>query len=275
MGACSNGLGLKPKDPMAKVVPFVKKDLVWKTTNYLEFLAALPPSGLLALKKSLEMLPADATETSLKGTQLDLLEINTSLCQKSSWFGVCRNSTEFDYHGMVVGIAEQAKVDSGKLKNSSTFDAEQMFMEKVFAEIEKDFISKWEKMSIEERKKVLDRADPNGKLKDHAAVALGSGATVIRSLTLAVSFTGFAAYLAATTALGAASAAAGMTLPFAAFTSLTSFMSVLTGPVGFVLTSAVGILGLVIGGRPDSKKMTTFTLTMHALKLDALKTTEA
>ena len=271
LAACAGGLGTKPQDPIAKAAPFVKKDSAWKIGDFLDFLAALPPSGLLALKKTLELLPDSATESALKGTQVDVMEINTTLCQKSSWFGVCRNPSDFDYHGMVMTVADQAKIDSAKLKKSSTFDVEQLFMEKVYAEVEKDFISKWEKMSIEDRKKVLDRADPNGKLKDHAMMASAAGSIVIRSLSLVVAFNGFSAYVAATTALGAATAAVGTTLPFAAYTSLTTAISVLTGPVGWTIGTTAGVSSLILAGRPDSKRMTSFTLTMHALKLDALR----
>ena len=271
LAACAGGLGTKPQDPIAKAAPFVKKDSAWKIGDFLDFLAALPPSGLLALKKTLELLPDSATESALKGTQVDVVEINTALCQKSSWFGRCRNPSDFDYHGMVMTVADQAKIDSAKLKKSSTFDVEQLFMEKVYAEVEKDFISKWEKMSIEDRKKVLDRADPNGKLKDHAMMASAAGSIVIRALSLVVAFNGFSAYVAATTALGAATAAVGTTLPFAAYTSLTTAISVLTGPVGWAIGTTAGVSSLILAGRPDSKRMTSFTLTMHALKLDALR----
>lgn len=271
LAACAGGLGTKPQDPIAKAAPFIKKDIAWKIGDFLDFLAALPPSGLLALKKTLELLPDSATESALKGTQVDVMEINTTLCQKSSWFGVCRNPSDFDYHGMVMTVADQAKIDSAKLKKSSTFDVEQLFMEKVYAEVEKDFISKWEKMSIEDRKKVLDRADPNGKLKDHAMMASAAGSIVIRALSLVVAFNGFSAYVAATTALGAATAAVGTTLPFAAYTSLTTVISVLTGPVGWAIRTTAGVSSLILAGRPDSKRMTSFTLTMHALKLDALR----
>jgi len=57
LAACAGGLGTKPQDPIAKAAPFIKKDIAWKIGDFLDFLAALPPSGLLALKKTLELLP--------------------------------------------------------------------------------------------------------------------------------------------------------------------------------------------------------------------------
>lgn len=272
--ACANGLGRNSTSPMAQVVPFVKKEIVWKSNNFFDFLASLPPSGLLALKKSLELLPYEATETALKGTQVDLLEINTSLCEKTSWFGICRNPSEFDYHGMVVGLAKQANVDPVKLLNSPTFEVEQLLMEKVVTAIEKDFIAKWEKMTLQERKLVLDRVDPNGKLKDHAAVAAEAGGAVIRLFAVAVGMTGFASYVFATTALSLVAKMVSLTLPFTAYTSLTTVMAAVVGPIGIFVSVLASVFGVIWFNRPDEKKMASFALTVFALKMDALSTNQ-
>lgn len=270
IAACSRP-PVQQKDPMARVAPFVQKDLVWNSSNFLDFLASLPPAGMLALKKSLELLPADATETALKGTQVDVMEINTDLCQKSSWFGICRNSAAFNYHSMVMNIADQAKVDPVKLRNASTFEAEQLLTARVVSEIEKEFIARWDKMSVEQRKAVLVKVDPNRKLKDHAAIAAGTGAAAIGVLSATVAFTGFAAYLAATTALAAAAGVIGATLPFAAYTSLTTLIALVTGPVGWAAGALLAVTAALFGGKPDTRKLAGFVLTMHALKLDALR----
>jgi hypothetical protein len=261
----------KVEDPMAKVATLVRKPVVWKIQHFLDFLNGLPPSGLLALKKSLDLLPAESTEQGLKGTQVDVLEIATSLCQKASWFRQCSKPGEFDYHGLVLGLAATAKVDPAKLQNASTFDAEQLVMEKVYAAVEKDFITKWDGMSLEERKKVIEKVDPNGKLKDHALTASMAGRAVIRALQAAIGIAGFAGYVAATTALSAVTAAVGLTLPFAVYTSLTTAISILTGPIGWSAGALLTLFGAVIAGRPDARKTASFVLTMHALKLDALK----
>jgi hypothetical protein len=272
--ACANGLGLKAKDAISKAAPFVRKESIWNASSYLEFLVALPPSGLLQLKKSLEILPLDATEASLKGTQVDVLEISTFLCQKASWFRICRNPADFDYHGLVIGIAEKVDVESVKLKWTSTFDVEHLVMRKIVSEVEADFVAKWRKMSVEDRKKVLKKVDPNGQLKDHAAIAAETGALAIRALIAVVGLYGFSAYVAATTALHAAASAVGATLPFVFYTSVTAAISVLTGPFGWLTVGVASIFGLAMAGRPEIKKMTSFVLTMHALKLDALRAIE-
>jgi hypothetical protein len=142
------------------------------------------------------------------------------------------------------------------------------------SEVEASFVAKWNKMSPEERMKVLKKADPNGQLKDHAAMVSKTGAFTIRALTAVVGLFGFDAYVAATTALHVAASAFGVTLPFAAYTSVTSAIAVLTGPIGWMTAGVAGIFSLAMAGRPDAKKMTSFVLTMHALKLDALRAAE-
>ena len=261
----------KAEDPLARVAPLVKKPVVWKIQDFLDFLNGLPASGLLVLKKSIDLLPAEATEQGLKGTQVDVLEIATALCQKASWFRQCTKPGDFDYHGLVLGLAATAKVDPAKLKNANTFDAEQLLMEKVCAEVEKGFIAKWDRMSLEDRKKVIERVDPNGKIKDHALTASMAGGAVIRALQAAIGITGFSGYVAATTALSAVTAAVGLTLPFAVYTSLTKAIAVLTGPVGKSVGALLTLFEAAVAGRPDAQKTAGFVLTMHALKLDALK----
>lgn len=270
LAACSVPAILKSSDPMLAVAPFVRKDMVWKTTTYIEFLTSLPPAGLLALKKSLGLVPSDATVASLKGVQVDVFEINTDLCKKTSWFGICRNPADFDYHGIVVDIAEGAQVDAAKMKNASTFEIEHLLMERTFQAIEKDFSARWAAMTPSERSKVLERVDPNGELKDKAALVAGTGGAAVRAVAAIVSLTGFSAYIAATTALSAAVGAVGAVLPFAAYTTLTASIAVISGPVGWLAGAIAGIFSVVMRNRPETQRVAAFILTMHALKLDAL-----
>jgi uncharacterized protein YaaW (UPF0174 family) len=61
----------------------------------------------------------------------------------------------------------------------------------------------------------------------------GQTAKGVGAFTLA-NAAGFSLYTSATTALGLASSMAGVTLPFAIYTGMTSFISVIIGPVGWV-----------------------------------------
>ncbi len=71
-------------------------------------------------------------------------------------------------------------------------------------------------------------------------------------LLSAVQLSGFSLYIASTTALGFASGALGVTLPFAAYTGLTTTLTILTGPVGFTAAALWGVWSIT---GPEWKKL--------------------
>jgi len=86
-----------------------------------------------------------------------------------------------------------------------------------------------------------DAKDPNlvGEL-------LSGGAVVLARLS------GFQIYLLATTAVGALTAALGITLPFAIYTTLTTGLGVVLGPIGWV---AIAISALFRLSQPNWSKL--------------------
>jgi uncharacterized protein YaaW (UPF0174 family) len=84
----------------------------------------------------------------------------------------------------------------------------------------------------------------------------------------AVQAGGFGAYLALTTVMHAVfTSILGITLPFAAYTSATSALSLLTGPVGVLFSLSLGALGYLWGRRKIERSqyaMMVFTCVGHA-----------
>lgn len=84
----------------------------------------------------------------------------------------------------------------------------------------------------------------------------------------AVQAGGFGAYLALTTVMHAVfTSILGITLPFAAYTSATSALSILTGPVGVLFSLSLGALGYFWGRRKIERSqyaMMVFTCVGHA-----------
>lgn len=84
----------------------------------------------------------------------------------------------------------------------------------------------------------------------------------------AVQAGGFGAYLALTTVMHAVfTSILGITLPFAAYTSATSALSILTGPVGVLFSLSLGALGYIWGRRKIERSqyaMMVFTCVGHA-----------
>jgi uncharacterized protein YaaW (UPF0174 family) len=79
---------------------------------------------------------------------------------------------------------------------------------------------------------------------------------------------GFGTYLALTTIMHAVfTSMLGITLPFAAYTTASSALSLLTGPVGIMLSLSIGFLGFFWGQRKIERSqyaMVVWTCVMHA-----------
>lgn len=91
------------------------------------------------------------------------------------------------------------------------------------------------KMSPKDRRRYFSQ--PNmGMVADETTQIDGGlkGPATAASLLLAANSSGFALYTASTTALGFATQAVGITLPFAAYIGLTQSIAFATGPVGWL-----------------------------------------
>ena len=256
---------------MVSVAPFVKGDRVWTTADYLDFMGALPMEGLLAIQKALEIVAPDADVNVLKSRAVTLLEINQAACEASSWFRYCRDAAHFDYNGMVLACSERSGIDPGILKGISTFKAERFLMEKVLLSVEAEFVRKWDRMTTEERMQVLERADPGGLLKNKVEMCNSSARIVLSALSLATRATGFSAYLLATTSLAQAAAKIGVVVPMPVYLRMTKAISLIAGPYGQAIRVASYVVQVVWENRPNALTTAAMVLTLHALKLDALK----
>ncbi|BBM88625.1 hypothetical protein COTS27_00306 [Spirochaetota bacterium] len=96
------------------------------------------------------------------------------------------------------------------------------------------FRGDFKKALREEQNKLI--ADINEKYEKKIGLTKEALAT---AGILTVNSLGFAPYLAATTTLGALSSSIGITLPFAVYTATTSFISIITGPPGWIFLSGL------------------------------------
>lgn len=101
-------------------------------------------------------------------------------------------------------------------------------------EAEKDlyitlFKKKYDSMTIFEKDEYLKNLEANGLNKNQIA-----SLTAITTLGAAQA-SGFGIYLLATSTIGAISSAVGITLPFALYTTMSSAISFIIGPVGFLV----------------------------------------
>lgn len=251
---------------MAKAAPFVKPSETWSADHLFLFLSALPPPALLQIKQSQGMLEKDAVETDLKGPVEDARSIQKQLLWLSSnvFAYPFKDETALSYHEAVKWVAKKAGVDETTLRTGTTFRLEAELHRLLFAKI-------WEKLSPEQRAELLRKLDPNGTIKDRAAIASMSGAGAVAALSGTVAFAGFAFYTTMSVTIASVATAVGATFPFATYTGASATVGLLSGPVGWAIAGVSALGGLALAGRANVRKTAALVAEIHALKIEALR----
>lgn len=256
----------RPKvSPMARVAPFVKPQEKWTADHFYNFLKALPPDTMLALKKSLEILPADATKSQLSGADQDARDVQKHALWLSSNILTYpfRDEKQLNYHELAAWVCGEAGVSQPLIQKAPTFTLERELHKLLFAQL-------WDKLNPQQRKDLLAKIDPNRAIKDKAAVAALSGAGALAALSATVAFTGFAFYTTMSVTVATVAGAVGVTLPFATYAGASTVVGILSGPVGLAIMGAAALGGVALAGRPNLRKTTALVGQIHALKVEAL-----
>lgn len=127
-----------------------------------------------------------------------------------------------EYRGIVRQVADKLDVWYGRFEQTERIETK--IAQKVFRTV-------WEKMTPAQRQQMEE------KLQEAAQEFDGEGlgkSTALASLLLAGKLSGFGVYLLASTALGAVTGALGVALPFAVYTTMSSTIAVVLGPVGWI-----------------------------------------
>ncbi len=250
---------------IAKAAPFVKPKEKWTADHFYDFLNALPADAMLALKKSLGILNAEATEVQLKGSDQDARDIQ----KHALW--VSRNvltypfqdETKLNYHDLAAWVCGKAGVSEGVIDSAPTFALERELYKLLFANM-------WDKLNLQQRKELLAKVDPNETIKDKAAIAALSGAGALAALSTTVAFAGFAFYSTMSVTIATVAGAVGVTLPFATYAGASALIGVLSGPVGWAIMGVATLGGVAFAGRANLQKTTALIAQLHALKVEAL-----
>lgn len=176
-------------------------------TNILTLLQEMNVEQKQALVKILGLKKTDDQEIALK--------ISKILLPAKGWL-----QEPMTYKQFIISIAE---------KNNETADFSKGI---VYAERElylKLFQNEFEKLSQEEKDKFLDVLDKAGLNKNQIASLSGIGALGAAQLS------GFGIYVLASSTVGAITSLLGITLPFALYTGMSSAISFIIGPVGFLV----------------------------------------
>jgi hypothetical protein len=253
------------RKPMASVAPFVKPKLKWTPEDFYRFLTTLPPDARLALKKSLDLLKPESKVSDLKTADKDAQDIQKKVLWLSSNILMYpfKSASKLDYHRLVSWASGKAGVPKELIQDRSTFFLERELFKLLFVQL-------WDKLNAQQRQDLLVKIDPNGSIKDKAAVAALGGAGAMAALSTTVAFSGFAFYTAMSAAIAAVAAAMGVTLPFAAYAGAATAVGVLAGPIGWAIAGVAALGGIALAGRADFQKTTAFVAQIHALKVEAL-----
>ena len=257
---------------MAKLAPLVEPQAHWNSQHLAIFLLALPPPAMLTLQRTIGLASAQDGIEKLQGPSTDTLAVQISLLRLSSYFMVrpFKDPAALNYHEIVSWVASRSGVASSIAQSASTYVLERKLLESIFVE-------QWDRLSVAKRMKVLDELDlrtasqhKTAVTSDKAAIAALGGSAALAALSTTVALSGFAFYTTLSVTIAAVAAAAGATVPFAVYAGASTVVAALSGPVGWVIAGTAALGGLVLL-RPNAKLLISFVLTLHLLKVDALK----
>jgi uncharacterized protein YaaW (UPF0174 family) len=119
----------------------------------------------------------------------------------------------------------------------------------------------WQKMTPEQRQEMEEQLQAAAQEFDKTG-AFTTGGSIFATLT-AARLSGFGVYLLASTALGAVTSALGIALPFVVYTTMSSAIGVILGPVGWI---SAGLYTLWRLDQPNYKRLTAAVLYICLLR---------
>ena len=127
-----------------------------------------------------------------------------------------------EYREIVCQVADKLGVWYGRVETTERIETK--VAQKVLRTV-------WEKMTPAQRQQMEEALKKAAQEFDGSG--LGQSASVLAAL-LAGKLSGFGVYLLASTSLGAVTGVLGFTLPFAVYTTMSSTIAVVLGPVGWI-----------------------------------------
>ncbi len=241
------------------LMPFVHPDSKVTESEFEEFLNHLPLN-----QKQLLLLSLCKSESQKQEIEAMQNVSPDEIIKEAKWMSshwITYPFKTFDYHTMVQWVAKKLSIHEAVVGNATTFQLEHLICEKMFERM-------WDKLSPEEREKLLSELGSN--VSNISGIAAMSGAAALAALATTEALTGFAFYIfTAKTLVVAAATLFGVSAPTTIAT-----VSALCGPVGWGI-AAVALAGgsLLIGGA-DLECSAAFVIQMHYLKITAMKNSE-
>ena len=172
------------------------------------------------------------------------------------------STNNIDYHRDIVRwIANKKDVKKNLIMNDSTFDLERAVIKKYFEQI-------WDKLSPEQRQKLLEKieAETGKSLGDKTAIAALSGSAALAILSTTAAFAGFAFYTTVSVIICTVAGWLGVTLPFSVYIATSTTLSVLTGPIGWAIAGIAAVGGGIYLARSQPDVIFAFVMQVNAIK---------
>lgn len=155
------------------------------------------------------------------------------------------------YSQIVRQVAENLNIEHAGL---TTKDLEVGIAQKVIRTV-------WDEMTPEQRTQMETELRQVAQEFDKGGALLSSG-SIFATLT-AAKLSGFGVYLLASTSLGALTGAIGVTLPFVVYTTMSSAIATILGPVGWI---GAGLFAIWQLSGPNYKRLIPAVLYVSALR---------
>jgi len=173
-------------------------------------------------------------------------------------------SNQVDYHSLVQWVARKKGVPDEQVQALPTFELERKIVDKYFEDL-------WNRLTPDQRRELLDRLEKElGKtIPNKGAIALMGGGAALAALAGVVNLTGFAFYIMMSVIICKIGAILGITFPFVVYTTASSVVAVLAGPIGWILAGTAFLGGFIWAQLPSVDKTASFIMALHFLKAQA------
>lgn len=232
------------KDPL---LPFIHPEARVSIGQFRALIGALSAEQRKDLWKALkEKEPANAVTPA--ALEKELLWVSSSILTYSF--------KDLDYHETVKWVAGKVGVHPAECEGGTTFQLERRVMEKLFAKL-------WEKLTKEQREKVLKDAglEPS-QVTSYSAL---TASALLAAMGTTSVLLGFTFYIIVAKTLVVVAAAIG--IPAA---TTISVVAMLCGPIGWVIAGTSAVIGLLLLGQPNAMKTAAFIIALHSIKATAM-----
>ena len=166
-----------------------------------------------------------------------------------------RYFTDFNYHETVKWTAKELGVSKVECDCATTFQLEHKILENLFSKM-------WDRLSVEDRAKVLKDAEMPDEWKNKNGTAVCTTiATVIGTMSNNVAAASFAFYILMAKTIPTLTATLG---------GITATTTIIAGPSGWINGLAWVVVAASLIGQADVSKCASFIARIHLTKIEAL-----